>query len=428
MRRVSAWIDARAVPLIVTMVCAVAGAAYSFFWLVAARHGWQSYSDLWNSAGLALGIGHGHFASVYSPSSYLDSPPGLEFLLAPVMVVGHALGLGTTAAQSSTKVFGVLVAAVATAYGCTVLFALDAVARRWEYSDARRVALAVLSGLGVVSAAVFWGHPEDCIALALVLWAALAVEQKGAGGLRRAGWLLGIAVACQPLALLAVAPIVARARWRDVWSVAWRLVVPSALVLFPELVAAPARALHAVVDQPFYPPAESTTPFSHLARYLGQGMYSGGTLRLVVTVVAIVVGWVACRRRYDLPFVLYVMAIAFTLRVVFESELLGFYFFPVVALCLLLSLRSGWARFDVCAAVSLLNLALGNRREHYIALWWPAMMATVLVLLVLAYTALPAGNASADMRRLARRRRSSNWVTISHVRLLDAQAPRTVAS
>ena len=209
MRRVPAWIDARAVPLIVTMVLAVAGASYSFIWMVVAHHGWQSYSDLWNSTGLALGIGHGHFASVYSPSSYLDSPPGFEFLLAPVMVVGHALGLGTTAAQSSTKVFGVLLAAVATAYGCTVLFALDAVARRWEFSDARRVALAVVAGLGVVSAAVFWGHPEDCIALALVVWAALAVDRRGAGGLRRAGWLLGLAVACQPLALLAVAPIVA---------------------------------------------------------------------------------------------------------------------------------------------------------------------------------------------------------------------------
>ncbi len=366
--------------------------------------------------------------SVYAPSSYLDSPPGLEFLLAPVMVVGHALGLGTTEAQSSTKVFGLLLAAVATALACTVLFALDAVARQWEYSDARRLALAVLAGLGVVSAAVFWGHPEDCIALAFVLWAALAVERRGDAGLRRAGWLLGVAVACQPLALLAVAPIVARARWRDVWSVAWRLVVPSALVLLPELAAAPARALHAVIDQPFLPAKESATPFSHLARYLGDGMYSGGTLRLVATVAAVVVGAVACRRRHDLPFVLFVMAIAFTLRVVFESELLGFYFFPVIALCLLLSLRSGWTRFNVCAAVSLLNLALGNRREHDIALWWPAMMATVLVLLVLAYASLPAGNAGgADVRRLARRRGQSNWVTISHVRLLDAPLSQPIA-
>jgi hypothetical protein len=427
MRRVSSWVDARAVPLVVTGLLAVAGAAYWFYWLVAARHGWQSYSDLWNSAGLALDIGHGHFASVYTPSSYLDSPPGLEFLLAPVMLALHGAGLGTTAAESSTKVSGLLLAAVATALACTVLFALDAVARQWEYSDGRRLALAVVAGLGVVSAAVFWGHPEDCIALAFVLWAALAVERRGAAGLRHAGWLLGVAVAFQPLALLAVAPIVARARWRDVLSVAWRLVVPSVLVLLPELLATPARALHAVVDQPFFPPKESATPFSHLARSLGHGMYSGGTLRLVATLVAVVVGWVVCRRRHDLPFVLFVMAIAFTLRVVFESELLGFYFFPVIAVCLLLSLRSGWARFNVGAAVSLLNLALGNRREHTIALWWPAMMATVLVLLVLAYASLPAGNAGgADVRRLARRQRES-WVTISHVRLLDAQLPQRVA-
>ena len=271
-----------------------------------------------------------------------------------------------------------------------------------------------------MSAAAFWGHPEDCIALAFVVWAALAVERRGAEGLRRAGWLLGIAVACQPLALLAVAPVVSRARGRDLGAVAWRFAVPIAVVLVPELVATPARAFHALVDQPFYPPTESTTPFSHLARSLGHGMYSGGTLRLAATVVAVVVGWAACRRRHDLPFVLFVMALAFTFRVLFESELLGYYFFPVVALCLLLSLRRGWARFDVCAAVSLVNVALGNHRVHDIVLWWPAMMATVLVLLVLAYASLPASNAGgADMRRLARRERESTWVTISHVRLLE---------
>ncbi len=89
----------------------------------------------------------------------------------------------------------------------SVLFALDAVARRWGYSEARRFALSLVAGIGVVSAAVFWGHPEDCIALALVLWAALAVDRAGVGGLHRAAWLLGLAVACQPLALLAVAPV-----------------------------------------------------------------------------------------------------------------------------------------------------------------------------------------------------------------------------
>ncbi len=423
MSRVSAWVGARTVPVMVTAFLAVAAAAYSFYWLVAARHGWQSYSDLWNSAGLALNIGHGHFASVYTPSSYLDSPPGLEFVLAPIMVIGHALGLGTTEAQSSTKIFGVILSGVATAMAASALFALDAVARRWDYSEARRLALAVVAGVGVVSAAAFWGHPEDCISLAFVLWAALAVERRGAEGLRQAGWLLGVAVACQPLALLAVAPVVARARWRDLGAAAWRFAVPILVVVVPELLATPARAFHALVDQPFYPPTESTTPFSHLARYLGHGMYSGGTLRLVATVAAVVLGWAACRRRHDLPFVLFVMTLAFTLRVLFESELLGFYFFPVVALCLLLSLRRGWARFDVCAAVSLVNVALGNRRVHDIVFWWPAMMATVLVLLALAYASLPPSNAGgAGMGRLARRESETSWATISHVRLLDPSA------
>ena len=90
-------------------------------------------------------------------------------------------------------------------------------------------ALVQRQGLGVVSAAAFWGHPEDCIALALVLWAALGVDRQGADGLKRAGWLLGVAVACQPLAVLAVAPVVARFGWRELRGVAWRLVLPSAL-------------------------------------------------------------------------------------------------------------------------------------------------------------------------------------------------------
>ena len=175
------------------------------------------------------------------------------------------------------------------------------------------------------------------------------------------------------------------------------------------------------MDQPFFPADESSTPFSHLARSLGDGMYSGGTLRLVATVAAVVLGWVACRRRHDLPIVLFVMAVAFTIRVVLESELLGFYFFPVIALCLLLTMRQGWSRFGWCAALSVACLALGNRREHAIALWWPAIIATTVAMVVLAYGAVSETDPGrVDLARLARRRRTGTPpVTISHVRLLD---------
>ena len=48
----------------------------------------------------------------------------------------------------------------------------------------------------LVNVAVVWGHPEDAISVGLVLYAALAVQD---GKSRRGAWLLGVAVAFQPL-------------------------------------------------------------------------------------------------------------------------------------------------------------------------------------------------------------------------------------
>ena len=101
-----------------------------------------------------------------------------------------------------------------------------------------------------------------------------------------------------------------------------------------------------------------------------------------------VLGYVLCRHRHDLPTVLLVISLAFTLRVVLESELLGFYFFPVVAICLLLTLRSrSWSLFAACAVASFVCLVLGNRRAHDVVLWWPAIMATTLAMVGLAHAA-----------------------------------------
>lgn len=397
MHRLSSWVEERSAPVFATAVVVVAGLAYTIWWTAAARHGWQSVSDLWNSAEISLAISHGHLGMVYGPGSQLDSPPGFEYLLAPFMAFGHAVGFKTAAeASPHYPVFWLVLAPACMVLASSVLFALDAVARTWSLSEGRRVLLGLLAGAGVVSATMFWGHPEDCVSLALVIWAALTVERSGAGGLRRAAWLLGFAVACQPLAVLAVAPVVARFGWRSLGPSSWRVALPSLVVVLPELVTHGAWTLHQIVDQPFLPVDESSTPFTHLARSLGHGMYGGGTLRLLASVVAVGVGWVVCRRRFDLPTVLLVMAAAFTLRVAFESELLGFYFYPVVALSLLLTVRArSWSWFSVCSMLSVVNLVVGNRREHAIALWWPAMLLTTLAMLVLAYRCVRAGASEA---------------------------------
>jgi hypothetical protein len=393
MRRpsVAVWVDERSPAVVVTVLLAVGALVYwSIFVSFGAQHGWKPVSDLWNSAGVGLAIGHGHWSAVYASPSQLESPPGLEFVLAPLMVVGHALGLSSSAAQGHAyTVWLLLLPPVATFMAASVLFALDAIARHWGYFNAKRLALSAAAGVAVVSAAAFWGHPEDCIALAFVLWAALAMDRNGSSALTRAGWLLGFAVAFQPLALLAVAPIVARFGLRDLCRVAWRLALPTLVLVLPELLSSQAHTLHVLIDQPVDPWGLSATPFSHLSRALGHGMYSGGTLRMVSTLIAVVLGFAVCRRRHDLPTVLFVMALAFTLRVLLADELLGLYFFPVLALTLLLSLRRKPVLFGWCAAASLLCLILGNRKVHGdIALWWPAIMMTTVFMVGLAYWAV----------------------------------------
>lgn len=392
MRRERSWLDTRSVPVMVTLWMVAAAVGYSLVWSALAHHKWQVYSDLWNSAGMALAAGEAHFSAVYAYPSQIDSPPGFEYVLAPFMLLGHAMGLRTTIAHGGGfMVYGLLLVPLSTLLAASVLFALDAVARSWGFSHGQRSAVSLMAGLGVVSDVVFWGHPEDCMALALVLWAALVIERNEPHGFIRAGWLLGAAVALQPLALLAVSAVVARFTWRVLCRLAWRVVLPSALLLLPELLTSAAVTVHRVIDQPYFPPDESSTPFGHFSRALGHGMYSGGTLRLVSTLAALALGYLACRRRHDLPTVLFVMALAFTLRVLLESELLGFYFFPVVALCLLLTMRRSWSMFTICAAGSVVCLILGNRRAHDIVLWWPAIMATTLLMVGLAAASVRRG-------------------------------------
>jgi hypothetical protein len=88
--------------------------------------------------------------------------------------------------------------------GSTLPFALDAVARHWRFTD--RARLAALH--------------------------------------------LGIGIAFQLLALLGVAPVLARLSWHAAARVSWRLVLPSIVVLVLPLVAETHRTIFVLVRQP----------------------------------------------------------------------------------------------------------------------------------------------------------------------------------
>jgi peptidoglycan/LPS O-acetylase OafA/YrhL len=75
---------------------------------------------------------------------------------------------------------------------------------------------------------------------------------------------------------------------------------------------------------------------------------------------------------------------AFFLRVLLETEMNWYYLWPMAALCLPLALRRGRSRFALCSLALAASVALGDHRVHDIVLWWPAFMATAVVMLLAA--------------------------------------------
>jgi hypothetical protein len=385
MPQVSDWVERRSSPVVAAMFLLVLIMAFSLFGHSALHVGHQklaSPSDLWSLASSSIAMLHGHFAHVYVKNGALSSPPALEVVLAPVLGLGQLVGLAPhlrTAGEPLSLWF--VLGPAAALLASTVLFALDAVARHWGLAERPRLALALVGALGVADVAGGWGHPEDCVALAFVVWAALALERDGAAA-PRAALLLGLGIAFQPLAVLGVAPVLARLGWRRVLGLSWRLALPSLAVIIAPLVTETHQTLFVLVHQPFQPALNSVTPLTHLAPVISRGLDGGGPTRLVATVLGVVLAIAVCRRRHDLPTVLTVTAVAFFIRIALETEMNWYYLWPVPALCLLLSLRRGRLRFALCTAALALSMVLGARTEHHLSLWWPALMATAVAMLL----------------------------------------------
>ncbi len=93
------------------------------------------------------------------------------------------------------------------------LFAADAIAERLGATRPKRAVLAAAGAVALWNVSVRWGHPEDAVAVGLLLFGILALSDGRTG---RSAWLIGAAVAVQPLVLLAlpvVLTVIAPRRW-----------------------------------------------------------------------------------------------------------------------------------------------------------------------------------------------------------------------
>jgi hypothetical protein len=381
-----AWATERPAPIVASIAMLIPVMGYSVLGHGVPRGGHHltliTPGDLWGLSFSSWSLAHGHFAHIYASPGVLTSPPALEFVLAPILLFAQMVGLAAHFPGSSPLGLWLLLGPAALLIASPALFAVDAVARSWRLTDRTRLALALVSALGVADVAGVWGHPEDCVAVAMVLWAALAMERRGETGARRAACLLGLGIAFQPLAILAVAPVLARLGWRSFTKVSWRLALPSLLVLIPPLIAEPRVTRFVLMNQPIYLKAVSFTPLTHLAPVIGPGTDGGGPTRSVTLLLGAGLAIAVCRRRHDLSTVLAMTAIALALRVLLETELVWYYLWPVAAIGLLLSARRGVSRLAVCSAALFCTIVLGNQHSvHNIALWWPELMACLLVML-----------------------------------------------
>jgi Glycosyltransferase family 87 len=197
-------------------------------------------------------------------------------------------------------------------------------------------------------------HPQDLLALGLLLGAI-------ACALRRSwlwsGILMGLAVASQQYALLALAPLFVVAPGRARWRVAVGAVSAALIVALP-FIATSRRALNAItIGTGNFPSYGGTwVRFLHLT-----GTPLVVVSRVLPIIVAVALAWWLMRRLggqvlTPVPLVS-LMTVCISMRLVFEQNMFGYYFMALAVLLVLLEVIDGRLRGELLAWVALILVA-----------------------------------------------------------------------
>ena len=375
---------------------------------------WLAPSDLWGTYLASVALVHGHLSAAYG------AYPGILLIFAPAAAIGSALHLevGPQFSAVAAPNGWLLIGPVELLVASVPLFSCDAIAERFGVPRARRYALALFEAVVLANLTIKWGHPEDALAVGLVLYAALEADR---GRWRRGGWLLGVALVVQPLALLAVpalATAAAVAGWRRLADLAVRTILPGVVALGPALLADWHQLSYWLTRQPNYPDFNHYTPWTSLSpslTYQGYRAVAGGPGRLYALVSVAVLSVLIVRGRPRLDRIVLALGVAYLARVAFESVLDSYYVWPVLTVAILLASRKGWPRLVATFAIAVVATWFSNADWQGIWPWWSIMMVLLVVVLAAAWPgrdrAQPAVHpgteaalapaASVDERRLA---------------------------
>ncbi len=424
-------------PLLVTAVVMATAFAFSLWWNVHVDHNtvWYEPADLWRTMLAAVRLDHGQLGQLYSDGTNLVSFPGAAVILAPAAALISAIHapLGPPIGSVTDTNAWLIALPYTVAISCSVLFAADRLAERMGVGTGKRLALAAAGGVALWNVVPYWGHPEDCVAVALLLF---AVDAAAEGRPWRSAWLVGLGLAVQPLVLLAV-PILAVVSGRR-QIVGWlvRAAVPPAVALGAALATNWSATWYQVVDQPNWPYIDRPTPWISLAPHLTSQTVAAGPGRSIAVVLAVAACWPAWRawRRaggdesepegtpagsavalglatvgepVSLPAgspppgvaagavgtaawapgavvaVVWWVALALALRCAFESVMVSYYIWPAIAVGMLAAVTSWW-RLAPAAALGVGLTAFCNVWWHGEWPWWSVIVVTLALLLVAA--------------------------------------------
>jgi hypothetical protein len=393
------------------IVLLVAGMAYTLFWYPVVKHvgAWNTPADIWSTfrdAHYVIWNGEGQ---VYNANTNFVTFPGIAVLLSPIAEIQQAFHLSESFPVYLYKPTAwYVLGPVDMLCGGVLLFPLDAIARRLSLTNGRRALATFLVTVLIFPVVVFWGHPEDTLALALGLYALLkAYDRK---------WLhsaafFALAVVFQPLILLIVPIALAYVPFKKWPAFGTVMAIPTALLLIPPLIQEWNPTIYAIFKQPNFPTIDHATPWLGLApvlsrpewgtaftvhysksahkfvwgpvRVLAGEVVAAGPGRTIALVLACLVGvWVA-RRKPPLAEVIWWAAFALALRCLFESVMDPYYLVPTLVLVVVVAFNAGKVRFVLTLAAA----AVCTKTSYWhVGEWKYYLFVSVSLLAALAFS------------------------------------------
>jgi hypothetical protein len=365
-----------------TFVIMVVGMAFSFWWPALVRHHssyWAIPNDIWSAVRAAHFVQWGGLSYVYSYHSALLTLPGFEIILAPVAALCSALGLS----ESSVTVFLVkpqawlLIGPFCLATAGVALFALDALARRFEISLGTRRCLIVASAVAIWPTIAYWGHPEDVIGLGLAIYALLALAN---GRPTLAAWLFGAAIAMQLYVILLIPIFLGVMGIRKGLPFLARAAVLPGFLLVAVLVPDFHDALWTLTKQPAFPSILHPTPWVLLAPHISRLEVSSGPVHFIALAAAVGIGFLARRWRSDWATIFWLASIACGIRCLFEPAMIPYYVMPTVALAFVVGAKRGRFRFSLTLAAGV-GLIVMTYSHSNMWTYWFEMVGLMIAML-----------------------------------------------